>query len=490
MFNLKLEYQFYIIAFIFYTLTAFFSNGYFSADEHYQLVEFANYLKGTNTAEDLPWEFASRIRPTLQPIITFFLFSITDLLSIVDPYSKAFILRLITAMLAVTSIYFFSCSCKVHFKPKNYKAFLFLSYFLWFLPFINVRFSSETWSGLFFLIALTLLNKYKINFKNLFLIGIILGFSFLFRYQIGLAIIGFIGWLLLIKKIKFRSISAFIFGFSIIFTLGIILDSWFYKEFTITTYNYFRVNLIEDKASEFGVFPWYFYFKKFLLYTFIPIGFFLLSLIFTFYVKASKHIITWVTIPFLVIHFLIPHKEIRFLFPLVNFLPFVIVYTLQEFIFIKKRYSKSTKRILYFSFTFLIISNMLLLLFSSTRPAGNGRSGIVKKIHQSNNKKHLNLLISKDYNPKYLWILNSNFYKENNIRFIDIDTLNLNTYNQDDTEVNHFLITSALDIKKQKTQRVIEALNLKEKTTTMPSLTFSIFDKLNLGNKVFTLYGK
>lgn len=42
-----------------------------------------------------------------------------------------------------------------------------------------------------------------------------------------------------------------------------------------------------------------------------------------------KHVITWVMLPFIVGHLLVGHKELRFLIPLLSFMPFVILDSLQ-----------------------------------------------------------------------------------------------------------------------------------------------------------------
>ena len=140
-------------AILWYIITAYFSNGYYHADEHYQIIEFARLKLGANQASEMPWEFHEQIRPTLQPTICFFFLKLFNLVSIVNPYVQALIFRLITSIFAVCAISYFSLSCKTFINEKNWRIFYILSFFVWFLPWINVRFSSETYSGLFFLVA-------------------------------------------------------------------------------------------------------------------------------------------------------------------------------------------------------------------------------------------------------------------------------------------------------------------------------------------------
>ncbi|MEO6759288.1 MAG: hypothetical protein ABIO24_07520, partial [Saprospiraceae bacterium] len=58
-----------IAGFLVYGVTAWFSAGYHHPDEHFQLLELANYKLGGTTAAELSWEFRDRIRPGLQPWI-------------------------------------------------------------------------------------------------------------------------------------------------------------------------------------------------------------------------------------------------------------------------------------------------------------------------------------------------------------------------------------------------------------------------------------
>ena len=189
----------FIIAIIVYTTTAFYSSGYFHADEHYQIIEFAGMLDATNESKDMVWEYHEQIRPTVQPVIASYIFKLCERLSIIDSYSKALFLRLITALLSLSIIYYFANTCKKIVSPEYWKLFLVLSYFLWFLPFLNVRFSSETWSGIFLLLSISLVLRNYRSISAYCLIGAVLGISFLFRYQIAFSIIGLFLWLLFMR---------------------------------------------------------------------------------------------------------------------------------------------------------------------------------------------------------------------------------------------------------------------------------------------------
>ncbi|WP_439129750.1 hypothetical protein [Polaribacter sp.] len=473
-----------IVALFVYGLTAYYSSGYFSADEHYQIIEFAGLLNGNNTANDLPWEYQAKIRPSIQPILTYLIFEGCHFFSLTDPYTKAFILRLLTALLSVIIIYYFTNKVIDAKLIKSKKLFLFLSYFLWFLPFVNVRFSSETWSGLFFLLAMALIININKNKYSYWYIGLLLGVSFLFRYQISFAILGVVLWLFFIKKEAIKNILACCFSILFVIFIGFLLDTLFYKEPTFTPYNYFIVNIIEDKASEFGVTPWYSYFLLILLYAIPPIGLIIVSSFVFLVVKRKRNLFTWVIVPFYLIHTLVPHKELRFLFPLINFLPIIIVIFWDYFS--KKTIYRNHKKIIHLFYIMFLSINILFLFFANLRAAGNGKSAIEKKIHQLNMKKQLTLFVTDDYYPKYEWTLNSNFYQESNAKFKKINPSNLKELYTLHTDNTNLFIVSLKDLNKD----YIKEINSKmiEVETTFPKFLFPIFKMINLDNKVFILY--
>jgi len=142
---MRFEKHFFLSALVLYVVSALFSTGYYSGDELLSVIEFAAYKIGTIEPEQLAWDFDARIRPALQPFIAFLIFKVLGFLSITDPYTQAFILRLLTSLLAVFSIRFFTRTCRKMVHPEFHAVYLFLSYFLWFLPLVNVRFMSESW---------------------------------------------------------------------------------------------------------------------------------------------------------------------------------------------------------------------------------------------------------------------------------------------------------------------------------------------------------
>ena len=257
---MRYERYFFLAALAIYVVGAWFSSGFYHGDEHYSIIEFASYKMGNISHEDLTWYFGARIRPALQPFIAFIIIKLLQVFSIVDPYMQAFVLRLLTALLALFSIRYFTRTCSYFVHPRYHKAYLFLSYFLWFLPFINVRFTSETWSGIMLLNALSVLLNTNLRGNRNYIAGALLGLSFLFRYQSAFLALGIFLWLLIIEREKILDLLKLLAAGVVVLLLGILLDFWLYGEFTLSAWNYFNVNFVEDVASGFGTEAWWNYF--------------------------------------------------------------------------------------------------------------------------------------------------------------------------------------------------------------------------------------
>jgi GPI mannosyltransferase 3 len=467
----------FIIAIIWYALTAYFSNGYFHADEHYQIIEFSGILNGTNTAKDLAWEYHAQIRPALQPTICYLIFKACDFISITNPYHKAFILRLITGLLSVIAIFFFTNSCKSMILPKNRKLFLVLSYFLWFLPFINVRFSSETWSGIALLFALSFIIRNKTRFQTYLLIGCLIGLSFLFRYQIVFASLGLILWLIFIRHETIPKISIVLASAVLVVIVGFFIDSWYYGQWTLTFWKYFNVNLIEGKADQFGTEPWYFYINHIIQDSFFPIGILILALFFFLIIKQYNSIFIWTILPFLFIHSVIAHKEVRFLFPLINFIPVILIIAKQEIP--QKMWVNRPNYIIKVLLITVLIINTLGVIVASIKPAGAGRIRITQEIYNMDTKKHVNIYFANNSNPYSPWGITTNFYAQQKSDFKRIDLTKPYNIPATDSNTRNVLVVGIGDDKNTVIQNFINGMNMKEKCRSIPRFM----------NRILSIYG-
>ena len=181
--------------------------------------------------------------------------------SIENPYLQMQLLRLLTACFSLITIHFFIKKTQQQFEEGIYRnIYYILSYGLWFLPFLSVRFSSETIAALCFIWAWIIYNK-PMKYQPI-LIGVFLGLSFLFRFQMAFAMLRLGLWWILIEKVKISFLVQVGLIFGLLLLIGTGIDSWFYGEFVFSPWKYFYANIVEGVASSFGTSPWYDYFVQ------------------------------------------------------------------------------------------------------------------------------------------------------------------------------------------------------------------------------------
>ena len=126
-------------------------------------------------------------------------------------------------------------------------------------------------------------------------------------------------------------------------------------------FNYLKFNLVSNAYM--GNAFWWSYLPLTLNRFFPPLSLFLIFIFFYIWILLPKNLITWLTLPYLIIHILIPHKELRFMFPIFAFFPFAIGYVIDD-IFIKRKllFNIANKRITKKIFYFLFVLNILGLV--------------------------------------------------------------------------------------------------------------------------------
>jgi len=401
-----------LVACVVYVISAIFNTGFYYFDEHYQLIEFAELKSGNNTPADLAWEYEAKVRPAIQPLIAHLFFSTLRFINISDPYILMIGLRFLTALFALVIVTYFIKKTEYLIINHLRVWYKILAYFLWFLPFVNVRFSSESYSGLTFLLALALL--YSGSVYRWFFIGCLLGLSFLFRFQTAFMSLGFLLWLFFIYKIDFKNLLKIITGGLSVIVVGVVIDYWFYETATITFVNYFNLNIIEDVASSYGISPWYYYFIKSSEAAITPFGVFIWICVLSQFVFDRKSLLCWIVTPFLLIHFITPHKELRFLFPLVNLLPLLIMMTIQSFN--KIEFLNKQKMIIGNLAIIFLIVNVLVLAINMFSPADDqGRINITREIHNHYKNKKVTLWAFSHDNPYKPISPSQNFYRDTNV---------------------------------------------------------------------------
>jgi hypothetical protein len=395
----------WITLFFGHAFAAIYSFGFHHPDEHFQILEWANYFVGnTPDGSHLPWEFASQIRPWFQPMLHALFMKFFTVLGIYNPFSSATFFRLVYAALNLWSLKFLWDYFQKKYDLSSQWFLIFGC--MWFFPYIHVRTSSENLSGIFTSFALVMLSripkaKFNIDLRSFFFAGILFGFAFISRFQIALGIAG-IAIALLIRDRGIRKTHwSMLGGFILPVLLGVFLDRWGYGNWVFTPYLYFKVNIVQHVAATFNPYPWYQYF--FWVLQLLPvISIPLFHGMIGFSLKHRLDFFGWFSLSFFFLHCLITNKEYRFLFPLLNFVPLMAFAYFQQAYKIGKNkfwiYRQGTKPA--FLRSYLVLSAISFFISSF-----HGASMRTLWAHHAVHELSLN-------HPNAEWISNRNFLEQ------------------------------------------------------------------------------
>ncbi|MBN2037425.1 MAG: hypothetical protein JW768_11830 [Chitinispirillaceae bacterium] len=308
-------------------IASWFSFGFYGYDEHFQMLEPVSVKLGWSSFDQLPWDFQQHDRQWFQPFFYYIIARLALWFGIENPLALNFIFKLATGLFGWTALVVLARYCfRWIDTERSYSILVATTFLSWFIPFILVRTSSETFSGTLFMLGMVTLLWWSDRlpaFRNLCMsagwglfAGLLLGCAFMARYQVMVMVAGLFSWVIVFKKEKIRISVIAAAGFLIALVLGIAIDKWGYGAWVNVPWNYFKAQIIYGVASGFGTDPFYGY-----LYLLPGNPFFVLVAVImvaciTFWIKRPAHIITWVTLPFFLVHCFISHKEPRFMWPL------------------------------------------------------------------------------------------------------------------------------------------------------------------------------
>lgn len=353
--ELSLEMKILWCGIFFHLLAVIFSEGFQRPDEHLGIMRFVAMKLQMITPEQgqVSWEYPAMIRPWLQPFFHYLILRPFQFLGLNDPFVMSFMLRLVSSIFGLVGTWSFYLYFKNDFQKKE--SFLFVLLSLWFIPFFHARPTAENWCASAFIIAL----PWVLSNKKSLLAGFFLALSFIFRYQMIVPIGALALWMIVFKKISLKNFFLISIGFLITNAVSTIIDYWGYGTWTFAPWNYWYHNIVEKRAASFGVEPWWYYLEKIITRGIPPFSLFIFFGTLLFWWKEKKHVLTWISLSFLVVHSLIGHKEVRFLFPM-SALACYFAYWLFE------KYSAKLRP---WIMKGLVTVNILLLLWASLRPA-------------------------------------------------------------------------------------------------------------------------
>lgn len=408
-------------------LAAIFTVGAHQADEIFQVFEFAGYKLGLNTAAALPWEFHEQMRSGIQPFIVFVITKAFNSVAIQNPFTIALIIRILQSLFSFIVVVKLLKFLDKEIDLPTSKLWLWaFGLLFWCLPYFHARFSSENFSVTLFIVGLLIVLKDKPLDESHFSFlkaGLFFGLAFVCRFQMSFMVAGLLCWLFFIKKTNPVLFITCVLGIILALALGLLADHWLYDNWTLSWWNYLDLNLFQDKASAFGREPIYFYIEQAFLQLIPPFSLIIIFSVCAFWIKFKSHWLTCITVPFVLLHFFVSHKELRFLFPLLNFVPFIIIYYFQSinlsknkwFVFLK---SKGFIR-------FAVTVNLILLCYYTFKPASNSMQTL--KIIYELVEGDAPILLYKNANP-YNELASLHYFRNPAITALDL--------NSDSTEIN------------------------------------------------------
>ena len=328
--------------------------GFQHCDEHFQILE---PLIGNLS----PWEFIDRIRPWFQITLYKLFLWPWQASGLQDPFFKMALLRIAMAILGFFSLNQLALWWSKRYPQSDPVWTYALIHLAWFVPYLHARTSSENLSTSLFLLSLVSFQAKPPSTSRSIWAGVLGGCAFSARFHLGLPV--FLLWChSLWHRRKITANWAYPLGVVTVVGVGFVLDSYWYGQWTFSPYRYFHANLVQDKASSFGVDPWYQYLEWGALKPLPPLSLVMIICLFLYWWKRPGDALTWVGLPFFLMHSLIPHKEYRFLFPLLPFAQLAVAHYLPR----PPQINTPWKKVL--AILFLLV-NTVALVVSVNKPA-------------------------------------------------------------------------------------------------------------------------
>jgi phosphatidylinositol glycan class B len=392
-------------------VAAWASIGFHQYDEHFQLLEFANFKLGLTPVTNLPWEFTARIRSWFQPAVALVVLRGLRTLGDADPFHAAAVLRLGSGLLFWAALARLVRCSHSWFRSSEIRGLaIAVACGLWFAPYLAVRFSGESWSGsLFFLGLASLIERAQgdaVSHRELGLAGVAMGLAFAARYQSAILIVAGLAWFVWVGRARMSAVAAVVAGIGLALVGSVLLDRWGYGVWTYAPWNYLNANLLHGTAaSRFGASPPWWYLAKILIAAGPPVGLLLLAGVFISWWKRPANALTWVTAAFFLAHSLLGHKELRFLFPVLLAVPFLVCLSLDALPAVEQwwRHSRAG-RALWYVLVLLDAVGLVLRLAIPARP----EIAVQRAIYYSGATR---LLIVGREDPFEMAGLNTHFYR-------------------------------------------------------------------------------
>lgn len=262
---LRFTRQCLLLSLLAHLIAAVFTEGFHHYDEQFQMLEFVSYKLGRSPEADLPWEFRTQIRSWFMPALFIAIAKAWLFLGVDNPFTWALSFRLLSALMGWLSV---AALVRLSFGWFHSEVLLrgaiVATSLLWFLPYIHARPSSESWSGSLFFLGFSILMSAvqrggPPTVGDGLLSGALMGLAFECRYQTAILVVFALLWSLRYGRFRWSTHGAIALGLAGAVGLGTLVDRWGYGDWSFVPGDYARVNLLEGRAAQWGISPWWTY---------------------------------------------------------------------------------------------------------------------------------------------------------------------------------------------------------------------------------------
>jgi phosphatidylinositol glycan class B len=243
-----------------------------------------------------------------------------------DPFHQALVLRLVSGAVFWLGLRELTRSSRLWIEGHTARRWsIRLTWLVFFVPYLAVRTSSESLGSALLLLGLAKFASVTLGSgasSSLLLGGALFGAAFEVRYALGVMIAGIVAWGVLRRVLDARGLALLGLGFAAMLCLGALVDCWGYGVWTLPPINYLNQNLVHGiAAARFGALPWYGYVTLALRNVLAPLLLVLYAGTVLAWLRHPGHLLSAATLPFVLVHTLLAHKEMRFLFPVAVLAP-------------------------------------------------------------------------------------------------------------------------------------------------------------------------
>jgi phosphatidylinositol glycan class B len=206
-------------------------------------------------------------------------------------------------------------------------------------------------------------------------------------------------------------------------------------------------------------------------------------------VKKPRSIFVWTILPFFVVHSIIAHKELRFLFPVINLVPIILVLAFQALKWDIRKW-KVPGRIAIRTVTWIWVAiNVIGAVTVSLKPSG-GNMTITHYIRRNYGDQPIRLISYNHSNPYGPWGLICTCYMEKDMEDTRLESLNgLSDLLLNENKVN-LLVLKRIDAETKPAQEFIAEQNGRKVVQGLPKWMeplLTIYGGYHL-ERIFELY--